>query len=458
MFIEKRRSKRKYLYLIIFFGLIFGGFYLYNSPMFEQNRPTIQMKDLIYWNFKKNLNVRIYDDAGIKNYRVVLDDGTNQVVLLNKTLDGTQRDIDVVIEPPKLGMFFSKKDMTLIVEATDSSKWDFFAGNKNRFEAKIIIDSDTPSLLIVNNSYSITKGGSAVVIFEAEDENLDELYINTNFGKRFYPQKFYKDNYYISLIAWPVNEPSFKATIVAKDKAGNSSKSKIRLYLKERRYRVSKIKLKDSFLDGKITELFEETKPNKSIRGKVEKFKYINETLRAENEKLIHRITSQVSFEEKITNFTLKAFYPLKNAAAVASFGDHRLFYYGDDLVSESYHVGLDLASVGLADIVSSNLARVAYADFNGIYGKMPILYHGLGLYSIYGHCSEISVSKGDVVHSKEKISKTGVSGLALGDHLHFGILVQGVEVRPAEWMDRKWIKVNIIDIINNSKKLINKR
>ena len=168
-------------------------------------------------------------------------------------------------------------------------------------------------------------------------------------------------------------------------------------------------------------------------KSSVEKFKFVNENLRKINEDLIEKITSNVFMDEKITSFNLKPFYPLKNAAAVASYGDHRYFYYDDKLVSESYHLGLDLASVGFADITSNNLSRVAYADFNGIYGKMPILYHGLGLYSLYAHCSEINFNVNDIVEPNMVVAKTGKSGLALGDHLHFGILVQGVEVRPEE-------------------------
>jgi hypothetical protein len=42
-----------------------------------------------------------------------------------------------------------------------------------------------------------------------------------------------------------------------------------------------------------------------------------------------------------------------------------------------------------------------------------------------------------------------------MGDHLHFGILVQGVEVRPEEWMDEEWIRLNITDVMKNAKKLI---
>ena len=58
-------------------------------------------------------------------------------------------------------------------------------------------------------------------------------------------------------------------------------------------------------------------------------------------------------------------------------------------------------------------------------------------------------------VSAGQNIASTGVSGLALGDHLHFGVLVQGVEVRPEEWQDRKWIQNNIYKVLDDAKKLI---
>ena len=97
----------------------------------------------------------------------------------------------------------------------------------------------------------------------------------------------------------------------------------------------------------------------------------------------------------------------------------------------------------------------VVYAEYNGIYGNMPMIDHGLGLYTLYGHCSNILVSTGDEVTAGSAIAQTGKSGLALGDHLHFGILVQGVEVRPEEWMDSKWIKDNVDNIFKSANKII---
>lgn len=67
-------------------------------------------------------------------------------------------------------------------------------------------------------------------------------------------------------------------------------------------------------------------------------------------------------------------------------------------------------------------------------------------------------VKEGDSLRSNETIAKTGRSGYAMGDHLHFGVLVQGIEVRPQEWMDQDWIRKSITDPMREARKLINQR
>jgi murein DD-endopeptidase MepM/ murein hydrolase activator NlpD len=91
---------------------------------------------------------------------------------------------------------------------------------------------------------------------------------------------------------------------------------------------------------------------------------------------------------------------------------------------------------------VSSN--GVVFAGDLGIYGNAVILDHGLGLFSLYGHLSSIDVHAGDSVAKRQILGKTGETGLAAGDHLHFGIYLDGVAVLPVEWWDQKWIDENI--------------
>ena len=452
------RGKNKtklYLFFIALAAIAFGGYALYTSESFEQESPKIHMEKEIYWNLKKPLILKITDNSGIKSYKVIMTDGKKSVTIDQQKLSNPQKEIVLKVSPP-VDLNFEKGRAQLIVEATDKSYWNYFLGNTTKKRINIHVDAKKPDLFVVTNSYSITKGGSALVVFYAHDDNMKHFSIQTNFGKEFKAQPFYKDGYYVALLAWPLTKSRFRADIVASDKAGNVARAHIPLYLRNKRYKTSKINLSDRFLDGKIAEMAEDFPKTKKM-DKLERFKFINETLRQMNEKLIHTLTTEVP-KNRIDSFNIKPFYPLKNAAKVASFGDHRYYYYKGKFVSSSYHMGLDLASTKMARIVSSNPGKVVFADYNGIYGNMPLISHGLGLYTLYGHCSTLFVRKGDEITRNEAIAKTGRTGLAMGDHLHFGVIVQGIEVRPEEWMDRRWIKLNITDVMTEAKKLIDKK
>jgi len=454
---RRKKSSSGIVILFILILLVVALAYLYNSKMFERNAPSIELQQKIEWNLKKPIGIQISDNSGIKFVRATLSDGKNSIVLTKKVFEVVQKDYLLEIKFPRTGFVSNKKNFELTVEAVDSSKWNFFSGNKSIKKSIIHVDTRRPELMIINNSYKIIRGGVATVVFKAKDENLKELYIETNFGKVFKPTPFYKDGYYVSLLAWPSYEKNFKATIVVKDNAGNIAKSRVRFYLKSKKYRVSRISLNDKFLTGKIADLAEEDDSATVNMDNLERFKYVNEGMRGKNEDIISKMTSAVP-TKMIDSFSLKPFYPLKNGAAVASFGDHRYFSYDGKPVSESYHQGLDLASTAGADIVVSNAGSVVFAKYNGIYGKNIIISHGLGLYSLYAHNSSFLVDEGEAVKAGDVISKSGMTGLALGDHLHFGILVQGVEVRPEEWMDKNWMKDNIFDVIKSAKKIIDRK
>jgi murein DD-endopeptidase MepM/ murein hydrolase activator NlpD len=331
-------------------------------------------------------------------------------------------------------------------------------GNTLKREVTLVIDQRRPLLSIIANSYKIQKGGTAIVVFKAEDAQMESLKIETNVGKTFIAQPFYKKGYYASLLAWPVQSQSFSATVVARDKAGNETRGAVPLRLKDHAYKVSKLELSDAFLDGKIAELANVYQQTVGVNDRLEQFRIINEKVRADNEKVIHTITSKVS-QTLIADFKPAPFYPLVNGQKVADFGDHRIYSYkGQENISQAYHMGLDLASVHNGAILSSNGGKVVFEAPNGIYGNLPIIDHGFGLYTLYGHCSEVHVHENDNIAASQEIAKTGMSGYAMGDHLHFGILVQGIEVRPEEWMDRKWIADNITSVIDTAKMYIDQQ
>ena len=434
--------------------IIVGALYVYFAETFERNAPRVSLENNGFWNLKKPLNITIDDTSGIKMYRVTLKTSSEEKNLEYEQFITPEKSLSIEVKPPRGTHSMKEKSIQIIVEAQDGSKWNLLNGNTTKKVFELTVDKRKPQLNIVSNSYKISRGGSALVIFKVSDENLEDIYIQSNNNKRFKPQSFYKEGYYISLVAWPVVDSSFKATIVAKDSAGNVSKSYIPFYLKQKNYKVSRIKLSDKFLKGKIAELAEEFVETEGVTESLEQFKIINEDVRAKNEILIHEITSKVE-DAQIDTFNMNKMYPLKNAQVVATFGDHRKYSYKGSYISESYHLGLDLASNAMADIKPQNSGEVVYNDFNGLYGNMPIIHHGLGLYTLYGHCSSSQVNSGDSVNKNATIAKTGKSGYAMGDHLHFGVLVQGIEVRPQEWMDKQWIKLNINDVIKSAKEII---
>ncbi len=128
----------------------------------------------------------------------------------------------------------------------------------------------------------------------------------------------------------------------------------------------------------------------------------------------------------------------------MAKFADSRSYYHKGKKIDAKGHFGIDLASLSNSPIQAANHGKVIFADRLGIYGLAVVIDHGQGLASIYGHMSKIDVTIDQEVQKGEAIGFTGQTGLAAGDHLHFGVMVNGIFVNPIEWFDSHWIKDNI--------------
>ena len=459
----RHKESSSSLWIIILIALIGAGAYVYTSASFERNAPIIDSPTSIYWNRKDPLQIKLSDQSGLKSYTVKIRDDKNEIIVANELILERINEKTIEIKYPKKAVNGVVLDpratkLQIIFSATDKSNWNFFQGNTVSKVINVHVDYKRPDINILSNSYSITKGGSALVVFQVKDVALKHFSVEAG-GRVFIAQPYKKEGYYATLIAWPFKKENFVANIRAEDMAGNKRITNIPLYLLNKKYKVSWIEAKDKFIDGKISDLIDTEPKYSTIEGRLKKLKTINETMRLENEEVIHELAKNVS-TEMLDSWKVKKFYPLKNAAKVASFGDERHYYYKnkDNEVSQSYHVGLDMASTKMAKIVSSNAGTVVHDEYNGIYGNMPMIDHGLGLYTLYGHCSNILVQKGDAIGAGFAIAQTGKSGLALGDHLHFGVLVQGVEVRPEEWMDSKWIHDNIDKVFKEADKIIDRK
>ncbi|MBT8348078.1 MAG: M23 family metallopeptidase, partial [Sulfurovum sp.] len=398
---KKSKSKIGFVFILIVLGLLAGAGYVYTAPEFEREVPTVYSEQNVFWNRKDPLKVQLSDNEGLKSFDLVLSDGKNSLIVGQGIFEEHTKEQTLLVKYPKSKTLDPKATkLTLKVSVTDSSMWNFSQGNKSEKVIDINVDFTRPNVNVLANSYSITQGGSALVVFQAEDENLDMLYVKVG-DEKFKAQPYKEEGYYAALIAWPFTDTEFKAKVVAIDAAKNKRVTDIPFYIKNHQYKVSWIKAKDKFIDGKITDLASSDPEYATIDDRLEKLKAINETMRLKNEALIHSLSKEVS-SDILESWKVKKFYPLRNGQKVASYGDERHYYYGDkeNVVSHSYHVGYDLASTKMATIKTSNPGKVVYANENGIYGNMPMIDHGLGLYSLYGHCSQLLVNEGDEVNA----------------------------------------------------------
>ena len=458
MYESKKNGFMKY-FMILIFTLLVGaiGFVMVSSE-FEQNKPNILVEDKMYWNLKSKLNIELSDDSGIKYYKVTYNDGSKSVELNSEVLTGKDKRVTVQVTPPKLDMFYKSENVSLDIEVVDSSKWNFFDGNRANKKIKLIIDIKKPIANVIDNSRYIRRGGSAIVVVKVDDINLKESYISFNDKIQFKLIPFYKKNYFVSLIAWDVNIEEFKrVNLVAIDHAKNKTITKVPLYTQKLRVKKDNIKISSNFIEQVSSSVLEQSGENIPV-GLQKRFIEQNKLLRDKNVKLLRTLSLKKMDMSQVDNFEINYFKRLRGSRTAAGFAERRSYLYEDEKIDEAWHLGMDWASVKKAPIKTSNAGKVIFNEYLGIYGNTIIIDHKMGLSSLYAHVSSSHVNEGDMVKSKQRIANTGSTGAVMGDHLHFGMLVQGIEVNPLEWMDRNWIKANITKTIATAKKIIDKQ
>lgn len=97
-------------------------------------------------------------------------------------------------------------------------------------------------------------------------------------------------------------------------------------------------------------------------------------------------------------------------------------------------HSGIDLVAPSGTKIYATGDAVVKSADFERGYGKTVVLDHGYKYQSMYAHCSELLVRKGQKVKRGEVIALVGNTGVSTGSHLHYEIIKSGQKVNPINY------------------------
>ena len=227
-------------------------------------------------------------------------------------------------------------------------------------------------------------------------------------------------------------------TTFARDPAGNEATTQVERRQFPKPFAKSRIEIDDAFLQRVVPTIAQNTPgANIDTSDLVKGFLQINNDLRRQNNATIAALAAKTRPEM----LWREGFSQLVNTAVQSRFADYRTYFHKGKEIDQQVHLGFDLASLQQAPVPAANRGIVVHANYLGIYGNCVIIDHGLGVQSLYAHLSTLDVKEGDTVEKGQVLGRTGVTGLAGGDHLHFTMLVNGVAVNPVEWWDSHWME-----------------
>lgn len=423
---------RLVILVLVVAAVIGGGWTLW--PRFESDAPRVALSpdgDVLG---AGTLEVSVSDAGrGLKSLEVMLGDKA----IASEQFPSPVREKKVSVA---LGKDVKEGPAKLRIVARDASLSHFFKGNETVVEKQITVDLTPPTIDLVADDRYVSFGGVGAIVYKpSPDTAKSGVKIGSHFFPGFPGQVKGKPDNWFALFAHPYDTPATtRAVLVATDKAGNTREMPLAYELKDVKYRKSTLQLSDSFLQNKVAPLLNDASARQGTPKEV--FVAVNHKLRKENEDKITEVTSKAS----PSMLWKGAFAQLSNSKVEANFADQRTYVYNGEPVDTAFHLGYDLSVTKHYPIEAANAGTVAFAGPLGIYGNCVILDHGLGLFTLYGHMSQIDVKVGDAVQKLQILGKTGETGLAGGDHLHYGVYLDGVAVLPVEWWDGKWIADNI--------------
>jgi len=310
---------------------------------------------------------------------------------------------------------------------------------------------ERPRVAVVSTHHYVNLGGAEMVVYRVSPEDVESGVLVGDVEYPGFPAAG------ASLDGAKIADPALRVAffallydqdlnvpmrVFARDPAGNVARADFDHRTFPKPFKRSTIPIDDKFLDRVVPAILEGTTEVKPDGDTLAKFLVINGELRRKNAEKIASFAKQTSPELLWRGVV---FHPFTNSAVESAFADHRTYIYKGKEVDRQVHLGFDLARTVGTPIVAANRGKVLFADELGIYGNCVILDHGLGVQSLYAHLSSIDVKVGQDVEKEQTLGRSGMTGLAGGDHLHFTMLVNGHMVNPVEWWDQHWIDDRIL-------------
>jgi hypothetical protein len=301
-----------------------------------------------------------------------------------------------------------------------------------------------PRVVADGVQHYINQGGSEMVTFTPSGAWTEAGVMVGNRKFRSYPLPNHPGQYFsLFAFSWdlPVDTPIY---VYATNPSGALAKATFWYKIFPKKFRASTIPLESMHIDRIVNQIDTQ---NKIAGDDEQRFVYINSKLRIVNNKTLADLSRDT--EQKF--LWTGAFLPMIDSTVESRFADDRTYTWKGKKVDEQTHLGFDLAKVQHSPVPAANDGRVIWAQDLGIYGNCLVIDHGYGLDSVYGHLSQFLVKKGDMVKKGQVVAITGSTGLAGGDHLHFTMQVDGVQINPVEWWDPHWVHDRILTKLGDS-------
>lgn len=321
-----------------------------------------------------------------------------------------------------------------------------------------------PRLSVVSTHHYINHGGSEMVVYRVDPAAAESgvrvgqvLYRGfAATGAGVQADASVKVAFFALLYDQDLNTP---IELFARDEAGNLARASFDYRVFPKAFRHSRIDVDTRFMQRVVPEIADHASelkastPHPNALGNarwgprelsadelLKGFLFANGELRRQNAAQIRDLAGQ-SAPAILWN---GAFGQLGNSQVESTFADHRTYFFEGREIDRQVHLGFDLAVTANVPVVAANAGGVLHADYLGIYGNCVVIDHGMGVQSLYGHLSSMAVKPGQQLDKGQEIGRSGMTGLAGGDHLHFTMLVDGHMVSPVEWWDPHWIEDRI--------------
>jgi len=99
--------------------------------------------------------------------------------------------------------------------------------------------------------------------------------------------------------------------------------------------------------------------------------------------------------------------------------------------VGSSNHKGIDISGRSGDPLLAADGGEVIFSGWSDTFGNMVRIMHDNGHVTLYAHCSSLLVRTGDIVTQGQRIARMGMTGISSGVHLHFELIVNGVNINP---------------------------